>query len=110
MGLLNDTTSTKPKPPRSSKKTASIPQSSGPDSATLATIQSLQSQIADLEAKEEARGELTKAQATKLESLEAELTALKASKASPSQGSASGTGQETPPSESTGRLAPWCCW
>jgi hypothetical protein len=84
--------------------------SSGPDSVTLQTIQSLQNQIAELEAKEDARGELTKSQAAKLDALEAELTALKASKVSASHGNASDTEPETSPSESTGRLAHWCPW
>lgn len=106
MGLLDDTKSTKPKRERSSK-TPSMAPSSGPDSVTLQTIQSLQKQIAELDAKEDARGELTKSQAAKLDALEAELTALKGKT---SQGSASDTGQETQPSESTGRLAPWCPW
>ena len=78
MALLDDTNSTTPKPPRSSKTKAPLPlRSSGRDSATLQTIQSLQRQIADLEAKEEERGELTKKQAAKLDELTAELASLK---------------------------------
>mgnify|MGYP003386476750 CR=1 FL=1 len=110
MALRDDTTSTKPKRERSPKKTPSTPVSSGPDSATLETIQSLQRQIAELEAKDTANGELTKAQTAKLEALEVELTALKASKASPSPGNVSGTEQETQPSKPAGRMAPWCPW
>lgn len=105
MGVLHDTTSTKPKPPRSSKKTPSMLPSSGPDSATLHTIQSLQSQIAELEAKDTANGELTKTQAAKLDALEAELTALKTL-----QKNVSCTEPETPPSEPARRMAPWCIW
>lgn len=103
MALLDDTGSPKPKPPRSSRKPPSIKPSSAPDSATLSAIQSLQSQIAALEAKEAAAGELTKAQAAKLNALETELAALKAQKpeAAPSP--------EPTPSEGA-RLAPWCPW
>lgn len=107
MGVLHDTTSTKRKPSTSNKPTRSTPGSSGLDSATLETIQSLQRQIADLEAKEEARGELTKAQAAKMETLEAELKALK----TPTLPAVSG---DFPPpatqSKPAGRLAPWCPW
>lgn len=109
MALLDDTHSTRRKPRPSSKANPSSGPSSGTDSATLRTIQSLQRQIADLEAKEEERGNLTKTQAAKLEALETELTALKAAKGSPSQGNASDTEQEIPPSNA-GRLAPWCPW
>lgn len=110
MALRDDSTSTKPKRERSPKKTPSMPVSSGPDSVTLETIQSLQKQIAELEAKDTANGELTKAQAAKLEALEAELTALKAAKVSTSPGNVSVTEQETPPSDQSGRMAPWCPW
>ena len=101
MGLLDDTTSTKSKPKRSPKPAPSTLPSSGQDSATLHTIQSLRDQIAELDAKEEERGKLTTAQAAKLDALEAELTALKNPK--PNQ-------LESTPSEPAGRLAPWCCW
>lgn len=106
MGLLDDTTSTKRKPSTSKKHTRSMPGSSGPDSATLETIQSLQRQIADLEAKEEARGELTNTQAAKLETLEAELKELRTQKPTekPTETTAPGSPQ------SAGRLAPWCPW
>jgi len=106
MGVLHDTTSTNPKPPRSSKKTPSMLPSSGPDSATLQAIQSLQSQIAELEAKDTANGELTKTQAAKLEALEAELKELKVSKTP--QGSDSS--QEEVSQSSPSRLAHWCPW
>ena len=107
MALLGDTPSTKPKRTPSSKANPSSGPSSGTDSATLQTIQSLQKQIADLEAKEEARGELTKAQAAKLDALEAELTALKTSAAS----AETTTAQSSQPNESdAGRMAPWCPW
>ncbi len=100
MGLLDDTKSTKPKRERSPKTHSTAP-SSGPDSVTLQTIQSLQKQIAELEAKEDARGELTKSQAAKLDALEAELTALKNPNAQQS---------EHTQSEPAVRLAPWCPW
>ena len=107
MALLDDTSSPKRKPRPSSKATPSSGPSSGLDSATLQTIQSLQKQIADLEAKEEARGELTKAQAAKLDALETELTALKTSAASAEHP----TAPSSQPKESdAGRMAPWCPW
>ena len=103
MALLGDTPSTKPRRTPSSKANPSSGPSSGTDSATLQTIQSLQKQIADLEAKEEARGQLTTAQAAKLDALETELTALK----HPIKP------DNTPnnaPSDQAGRMAPWCPW
>lgn len=106
MALLDDTPSTRRKPRPSSKVSHSSGPSSGLDSATLQTIQNLQKQIADLEAKEEERGELTKAQAAKLTTLETELATLKASA---SHKTASDTEQETPQSDA-GRMAPWCPW
>ena len=107
MGLLDDTTSTKRKPSSSKKPTRSMPGSSGPDSATLETIQNLQRQIADLEAREDTRGELTTAQAAKLDALEAELKALRA----PTRPAASGESpQSATQSKPAGRSALWSPW
>lgn len=107
MALLDDTSSTKPKRTRSFKANPSSGPSSGMDSATLQTIQSLQRQIADLDAKEEARGELTKAQAAKLDALETELTTLKNTPASAdTQNAGISSAQES----DAGRMAPWCPW
>lgn len=103
MALLGDTPSTKPKRTPSSKVSPSSAHSSGPDSATLQAIQNLQTQIADLEAKEEERGKLTTAQAAKLDSLETELTALK----NPIKPDST---PDNTPSDQAGRLAPWCPW
>lgn len=103
MGLLDGTASQKPNSRKSSKATRSTPPSSGPDSATLETIQNLRTQIADLEAKEEERGKLTTAQAEKLEALESELAALK----NPTKKE---TSEPNTISEPAGRLAPWCPW
>lgn len=103
MALLSDSASTGSKSPSSQKKTRSTSVSSAQGSATLETIQSLRQQIADLEAKEEERGELTKAQAAKLEELKAEIEELKKPK----------TPEPTPgtmQSEPAGRMAPWCPW
>ena len=107
MALLDDTSSTKPKRTRSSKANPSSGPSSDTGSATLQTIQSLQRQIADLEAKEEARGELTKAQAAKLDALETELTALKNPTASVDTKAAPNSPDKEP---DAGRMAPWCPW
>ncbi|MDO8356956.1 MAG: hypothetical protein Q7U76_11255 [Nitrospirota bacterium] len=66
----------------------------------------MQKQIAELEAKDQANGELTKTQAAKLDALEAELKELKAVKTP--QGSASS--QEEVSQSSPSRLALWCPW
>lgn len=97
--------------PRSGIRSTSV--SSGPDSATLETIQSLQKQIADLEAKETERGDLTKSQADKLAALESELAALKAATANTGKPASTGEAASpdgSPQSETGGRLAPWCPW
>lgn len=109
MALLDDTSSTKPKRTRSSKANPSSGPSSGTDSATLQTIQSLQRQIADLEAKEEARGELTKTQAAKLDALETELTTLK-NKNTPASADNQNAGISSAQESDAGRMAPWCPW
>ena len=105
MGLLEDTPSTKRKRQPSSTVSPSSVPSSGPDSATLQTIQNLQKQIADLEAKEEERGNLTTAQAAKLDALETKLMALTAPPASAAKATAPNSDGEP-----AGRLAPWCPW